>query len=142
MFRLFEMKYSVFLFLISKTLLLCSQDTIVFRNTDKIIANVIEVGEFIKYHKFGESNGVIYNVKLAEVKSIQYKNGGKEEFLLIPAKKTIKFKSDVGDSLNGETKAQRQKTISIYSVLLRNFINEYNFGLEFGINRYLSCGFV
>lgn len=57
------------------------QDLIIKKSGDLIKAKVIEIGDsIIKYKKFENKNGPTYNISVAEIKSINYENGTKENF--------------------------------------------------------------
>lgn len=61
--------------------LLISQDVIVLKNADEIKSKVVEITDLtIKYKKWENVNGPIYNLNKNEVLFIRYENGTKEVF--------------------------------------------------------------
>ncbi|MCF6306406.1 MAG: hypothetical protein L3J09_00465 [Flavobacteriaceae bacterium] len=81
------MKYSILLILILSSFVTHSQDIIVKVNGDAIEAKVNEVGtKFIKYHKFSNLKGSVFNLKIIDVAEIQYEDG------------TVKIYSEVIDN--------------------------------------------
>lgn len=58
---------------------LFSQDLIVLKNADEIKSKVVEITDIsVKYRKWENMNGPIYNLNLREVLFIRYENGTKE----------------------------------------------------------------
>lgn len=58
-----------------------AQDVIVKTNGDEIIVKVTEITDVqIKYHKFDNLNGPVYNIDKSEVFMIKYENGTKDVF--------------------------------------------------------------
>ena len=67
--------------LIAITSIAFSQDNIVLKNGDEIVAKIFEVGESnIKYKKFNNQDGPIYTKSKDEIFYIKYSNGDKEMF--------------------------------------------------------------
>jgi len=68
-----------------------AQDVIVLKNSDEIKALVQEVGtEYVKYKKFDNQSGPVYNVAISEIFMIKYENGSKDVFTnsTVPTAKT------------------------------------------------------
>jgi hypothetical protein len=58
---------------------LFSQDLIILKNADEIKSKVVEITDIsVKYRKWENMNGPIYNLNLREVLFIRYENGTKE----------------------------------------------------------------
>jgi len=58
-----------------------AQDIIFLKNGDEIQSIVQEIGiEYVKYRKFENQTGPIYNVSLVEIFMIKYENGTKDMF--------------------------------------------------------------
>ena len=58
-----------------------AQDVIVLKNGDEIKSLVQEIGtEYIKYKKFDNQAGPIYNVAITQIFMIKYENGTKDVF--------------------------------------------------------------
>src|SRR3989344_6277489 len=58
-----------------------SQDTITKRNSEKVIAKILEISPTeIKYKKFAFQDGPTYIEKKSDIKMINFANGMKEEF--------------------------------------------------------------
>ena len=58
-----------------------SQDVIVKYNGDELEVKVVEVDfESIKYKKFSNLNGPVYNISKSEIFFIKYENGDKDIF--------------------------------------------------------------
>jgi hypothetical protein len=70
--------YLLFLFFYLSTSLF-SQDLIILKNADEIKSKVVEITDIsVKYRKWENLNGPIYNLNLREVLFIRYENGTKE----------------------------------------------------------------
>jgi len=95
------MKYSILLILILSSFVTHSQDVIVRTNGVKIEAKVDEVGaKFIKYHKYNNLNGSVFNLKIIDVAEIQYEDG------------TVKVYSEVID--NSESLEETKRIVKEY----------------------------
>jgi len=58
-----------------------AQDFIILKNGDEIKSLVQEVGaEYVKYKKFDNQTGPVYNMAVSEIFMIQYANGSKDVF--------------------------------------------------------------
>jgi len=58
-----------------------AQDIIILKNGDEIKSLVQEIGvEYVKYKKFDNQSGPIYNVAITEIFMIKYQNGSKDVF--------------------------------------------------------------
>jgi hypothetical protein len=78
-----------------------SQDIIIRVNGVKIEAKVDEVGaKFIKYHKFNNLSGSVFNLKVIDVAEIQYEDG------------TVKVYSEVKD--NSESIEETKRIVKEY----------------------------
>ena len=70
---------ALFLLMLSSTLF--AQDVIVKKDGSTILSKVYEIGKKeIKYKKFSNLNGPIYNISIKEVLSVNYENGEKDLF--------------------------------------------------------------
>jgi len=86
--------YTIILFLVvipfSK---MYAQDVIVLKSGDEISAVVNEIGiDVIKYKKFDNQTGPIYNVEKSQVFMIKYQNGTKDVFNQVPENKVAENK--------------------------------------------------
>jgi len=58
-----------------------AQDVIIFKNGDEIKSIVQEIGQdYIKYKKFDNQTGPVYNLPVSEIFMIKFANGSKEVF--------------------------------------------------------------
>ena len=81
--------------IIFTSLLGFSQDTIVKKNGDIILAKILEIGtDQIKYKKIGFEDGPTYIENKTEINWIKYKNGQKEEF------KNVAYTQQIDNSAN------------------------------------------
>ena len=71
----------VFIVLFSFDIIANAQDVIFLRNGDEIQSIVQEIGiEYVKYKKFDNQNGPIYNIAISDIFMIKYENGTKDLF--------------------------------------------------------------
>jgi len=95
------MKNTFILILLLTFSLAQSQDIIVKINGDLIESKVEEVGsKFIKYHKYSNLKGSVFNIKIIDVAEIKYEDG------------TVKVYSVVKD--NTESLEETKKTVKEY----------------------------
>ena len=75
------MKKYLLLYFIIFTTQLFSQDVIIKKNGDEIKAKVVEIADLsIKYKKWENVEGPIYNITKAEVFKVKYANGESDFF--------------------------------------------------------------
>ncbi len=75
-----------------------AQDTITKRNSEKIVAKILEIGrDEIKYKKFDFQDGPLYIERKSEIKTIVYANGVKESFAEVNETRSVVSISDNND---------------------------------------------
>ena len=75
------MKLKLLIMFIMTSTAICAQDVIVKKDGSTILSKVLEIESTnIKYKKFSNLNGPVYNVNKSEVFSINYENGEKDVF--------------------------------------------------------------
>lgn len=75
------MKLKLLIMFIMTSTAICAQDVIVKKDGSTILSKVLEIESTnIKYKKFSNLNGPVYNINKSEVFSINYENGEKDVF--------------------------------------------------------------
>lgn len=126
--------FALFLLMLSSTLF--AQDVIVKKDGSTILSKVYEIGKKeIKYKKFSNLNGPLYNISIKEVFSVNYENGEKDLFDKIKQIEEPQYGSI-------ETNSSYKKETNMYS----NFSVGYvNFGVLYPSNidflNYSTNGF-
>ena len=136
--------FALFLLMLSSTLF--AQDVIVKKDGSTILSKVYEIGKKdIKYKKFSNLNGPIYNISIKEVLSVNYENGEKDLFDKIEQIDKPLYK-DVETNSSYKTETNMYSNISIgyanfaisssETTLLdcsynsNGFAVEYNYGIK------------
>lgn len=108
------------------SLLLCSasafaQDVIVKQDGSTILSKVIEIGtEEVKYKKFSNPDGPTYNIRKADIMTINYENGEKETFenqSSQPANEEPSPKDFAPGGLTGVLKSANESIIAQYNAV-------------------------
>lgn len=124
------------LFLLMFSSILFAQDVIVKKDGSTILSKVYEIGKKeIKYKKFSNLNGPLYNISIKEVFSVNYENGEKDLFDKIEEIEESQYETV-------ETNGFYKKETNMYS----NFSVGYvNFGVLYPSNidflNYSTNGF-
>lgn len=119
-------------------ILINAQDMIVLKNGDIISAKVREIDDStIKYHKFTNLDGPIYNIGINKVLSINYENGEKDLFDL----STNTSSTETNINSNGEvfvkTSEDNSSIISKYSkVFTTNHLKVRNKSAKFVLTKF------
>ena len=96
-----------------------AQDVIVLKSGDEIQSLVQEIGtEYVKYKKFDNQAGPVYNVAIKEIFMIKYANGSKDVFNEPEKTQSPKIVEEAVEATQGEVKQeeQEQKKSAILSV--------------------------
>jgi len=87
-----------------------AQDVIVLKSGDEIKSLVQEVGtEYVKYKKFDNQTGPVYNVAISEIFMIKYANGSKDVFNEPAKPQETKTEQAVQQPIKEEVKQKSQK---------------------------------
>ncbi|MDD6736787.1 MAG: hypothetical protein PUE03_01150 [Prevotella sp.] len=97
-----------------------AQDIIIMRNGDEVEAKVTKVSSNeVEYHKWSNLEGPVYSVDKADVFMVKYKNGEKDVFDNVKAKKDDARKTESDSStpqyVEAVPAANNQELISLYN---------------------------
>ncbi|MBP7809831.1 MAG: hypothetical protein KA163_11100 [Bacteroidia bacterium] len=101
------------------------------------MANIIEIGDLVKYKNIDNPSGPVYSILKGEVRLIHYKNGTVDEFKV---EKSLPSSPTTIENTSPIKKERNVKLLSIYTNIPKNMLAEYNLGLEFGINKWIALG--
>ncbi|MCE3226237.1 MAG: hypothetical protein K0S32_788 [Bacteroidetes bacterium] len=106
------MKHFLFFFLSVTSFNFFAQDTVVFKNSDKLRILLLEVNpDNIKYKRFDNQAGATYTVLKSEISYIRLSNGQKEVFDKTPStQKTLAVKDSVPVQVKDTITAQTPST--------------------------------
>lgn len=122
--------FALFLLMLSSTLF--AQDVIVKKDGSTILSKVYEIGKKdIKYKKFSNLNGPIYNISIKEVFSVNYENGEKDLFDKIEQIEEPQYGSI-------ETNSSYKKETNMYSNIS---IGYTNFAISSSETTLLDCAY-
>lgn len=115
------MKQFIFLIAVFYYLPVSSQDLIIRKNGDELKVKVIEIaGSSIKYKKWENLNGPLYNIEKVEVFKVKYENGESDFFGNVteakPATSTI-----IATSKTGQTHTDKQPAKPIVTVVAPSY---------------------
>jgi len=100
-----------------------AQDVIVLKNGDEIKSIVQEVGvQYVKYKKFDNQTGPIYNVAISEIFMIKYTNGSKDVFNEPVKQQDTKTEQSVQQSIK-EDKKESQNPSKLSFIYGKVFFN-------------------
>jgi len=95
-----------------------AQDVIVLKSGDEIQSLVQEVGtEYVKYKKFDNQAGPVYNVAIKEIFMIKYVNGSKDVFNEPEKPQSPKIVEEAVKATQGEVKQEPQIQRPVLSVV-------------------------
>jgi hypothetical protein len=133
---------------------LFSQDLIVLKNADEIKSKVVEITDIsVKYRKWENMNGPIYNLNLREVLFIRYENGTKEVINQEPTETTAikptstKVVTDKTESIEHKKKRSWLRlswefaNLSYFGSNITSLgVNNIKFISDFGYNNRMDIG--
>jgi len=101
-----------------------AQDVIILKNGDEIKSLVQEVGtDYVKYKKFDNQTGPVYNMAISEIFMIKYANGSKD-VLNEPAKSSqTKAEQVIQQPIKEEAKQEPQKSPNLSVIDGKVFLN-------------------
>lgn len=134
------------LFLLMFSSILFAQDVIVKKDGSTILSKVYEIGKKeIKYKKFSNLNGPLYNISIKEVFSVNYENGEKDLFDKIEQieepqygsietnssyKKETNMYSNISIGYTNFAISSSETTLSDCAYNSNGFAVEYNYGIK------------
>lgn len=100
------------------TIVVFAQDVIVKKDGSTILSKVIEVGTSeIKYKKWSNQEGPTYSIAIADLLSVNYQNGEKEDFSNVSSQKSssIKVQQAENSFIENQPDSRNAELISMYN---------------------------